>query len=99
MPRNEFTISESSRQKIKDLIEKLETLDKKLETDGDRIQRDLEEYASLGLHLTQLTAIITDSEESAYLSMTMICVGCFRYFCLRGVRYRFSGKPGDLAFH
>ena len=53
-------ISESSRREIKHFIDELQTLEKKLETDGDRIQRDLEEYANLGL-IVQLTAIIADS--------------------------------------
>ena len=54
-------ISESSRREIKHLIDELQTLEKKLETDGDRIQRDIEEYANLGLHVMQLTTIIADS--------------------------------------
>jgi hypothetical protein len=54
-------ISEASRRDIKHLIDELQTLDKKLETDGDRIQRDIEEYANLGLHVMQLTTIIADS--------------------------------------
>jgi CTP-dependent riboflavin kinase len=54
-------ISESSRREIKHLIDRLQTLEKKLETDGDRIQRDIEEYANLGLNVMQLTAIIADS--------------------------------------
>jgi len=54
-------ISGASRREIKHLIEELQTLDKKLETDGDRVQRDIEEYANLGLHVMQLTTIIADS--------------------------------------
>jgi len=54
-------VSEASRREIKYLIDELQTLDKKLETDGDRIQRDIEEYANLGLHVMQLTTIIADS--------------------------------------
>jgi vacuolar-type H+-ATPase subunit I/STV1 len=54
-------IAESSRREIKHLIDELQTLDKKLETDGDRIQRDIEEYANLGLHVMQLTTVIADS--------------------------------------
>jgi len=37
------------------------TLHKKLETDGDRIQLDIEEYAELNQHVMQLTTIIADS--------------------------------------
>jgi hypothetical protein len=40
---------------------KLQTLGKKLHTDGDRIQRDIEEYAELNQQVMQLTAIIFDS--------------------------------------
>jgi hypothetical protein len=54
-------ISGASRRDIKHLINELETLDKKLETDGDRIQRDIEEYANLGLQVMRLTTIIADS--------------------------------------
>jgi hypothetical protein len=56
-------ISEASRRDIKHLIDELQTLDKKLETDGDRIQRDIEEYANLGLHVMQLTTIVTEQCE------------------------------------
>jgi hypothetical protein len=54
-------ISEASRREIKHLVNELQTLEKKLETDGDRIQRDIEEYANLGLNVMQLTAIIANS--------------------------------------
>ena len=32
-----------------------------METDGDRIQLDIEEYAELNQHVMQLTTIIMDS--------------------------------------
>jgi hypothetical protein len=54
-------VSDASRREIKHLIDELQTLDKKLETDGDRIRHDIEEYANLGLHVMQLTTIIADS--------------------------------------
>ena len=54
-------VSEASRREIKYLIDDLRTLDKKLEEDGDRIQRDMEEYVELGQHVMQLTTIIADS--------------------------------------
>ena len=54
-------VSEASRRGIKHLIDELQTLDKKLENDGDRIRRDIEEYANLGLHVMQLTTIVADS--------------------------------------
>jgi hypothetical protein len=54
-------IAESSRREIKYLIDDLHTLDKKLEEDGYRIQRDMEEYVELAQHVMQLTTIIADS--------------------------------------
>jgi vacuolar-type H+-ATPase subunit I/STV1 len=54
-------ISEASRREIKDLVDALQTLDKKLQTDGDRIQRDVEEYTELSKHVMQLTTIVSDS--------------------------------------
>jgi hypothetical protein len=57
-------VSQASRREIKHLIDALETLDKKLQTDGDRIQRDVEEYTELNKHVMQLTTIISDSVNS-----------------------------------
>jgi vacuolar-type H+-ATPase subunit I/STV1 len=54
-------VSEASRREIKDLVDALQTLDKKLQTDGDRIQRDVEEYTELSKHVMQLTTIVSDS--------------------------------------
>jgi vacuolar-type H+-ATPase subunit I/STV1 len=54
-------VSEASRREIKQLVDALQTLDKKLQTDGDRIQRDVEEYTELSKHVMQLTTIISDS--------------------------------------
>lgn len=54
-------VSEASRREIKNLVDALQTLDKKLQTDGDRIQRDIEEYTELSKHVMQLTTIISDS--------------------------------------
>ena len=39
----------------------LKTLHKKLQTDGDRIQRDIAEHAELSQQVMQLTKIISDS--------------------------------------
>ena len=39
----------------------LRTLRKKLQTDGDRIQRDIAEHAELSQQVMQLTKIISDS--------------------------------------
>jgi hypothetical protein len=54
-------VSEASRREIKDLVDALQTLDKKLQMDGDRIQRDVEEYTELSKHVLQLTTIVSDS--------------------------------------
>ena len=48
-------------QEIDNLISDLQTLRKKLQTDGDRIQRDIAEYAELSQQVMQLTNIISDS--------------------------------------
>jgi hypothetical protein len=42
---------------IESLIVELKTLHKKLQTDGDRIQRDIEEHAELSQQVMQLTKI------------------------------------------
>jgi methyl-accepting chemotaxis protein len=57
-------VSEASRREIKHLVDALQTLDEKLQTDGDRIQRDVEEYTELSKHVIQLTTIIADSVNS-----------------------------------
>jgi cell fate (sporulation/competence/biofilm development) regulator YlbF (YheA/YmcA/DUF963 family) len=46
---------------IDNLISELQTLRRKLQTDGDRIQRDVAKYAELSQQVTQLTTIISDS--------------------------------------
>jgi hypothetical protein len=40
-------LSEASRREIQDLVDMLMAYDKKLQTDGDRIQLDIEDYADL----------------------------------------------------
>lgn len=47
--------------KLRISSEKLMTLLKKLETDGVRIQLDIEEYAELNQRVMQLTTIVADS--------------------------------------
>jgi hypothetical protein len=46
---------------IESLIVELKTLHKKLQTDGDRIQRDIRDYAELSQQVMQLTKIISES--------------------------------------
>ncbi len=54
-------VSKTSIGEIDSLIVELKTLDKKLQTDGDRIQRDIAEHAELSQQVMQLTKIISDS--------------------------------------
>jgi DNA repair exonuclease SbcCD ATPase subunit len=54
-------VSETSTREIENLIDELQGLRTKLQTDGSRIQRDIVEYAKLSQQLLQLTTIIADS--------------------------------------
>lgn len=54
-------VSEASSREIDFLISELQTLNKKLEADGNRIQRDIEEHAKLNQHVMELTTIFADS--------------------------------------
>jgi len=54
-------VSEASTHEIENLIGELQTLRKKLQTNGDRIQRDIAEYAELSQQVMQLTRIISES--------------------------------------
>ena len=54
-------VSKASMGEIESLIFELKTLHKKLQTDGDRIQRDIAEHAELSQQVMQLTTIISDS--------------------------------------
>jgi predicted small metal-binding protein len=54
-------ISKTSIGEIDGLIVELRTLHKKLQTDGERIQRDIVEHAELSHQVMQLTRIISDS--------------------------------------
>ena len=54
-------VSRTSMGEIESLIVELKTLHKKLQTDGDRIQRDIAEHAELNQQVMQLTNIISDS--------------------------------------
>jgi hypothetical protein len=54
-------LSEAPRREIEDIVGKLMTLLKKLETDGTRIQLDIEEYTELNQRVMQLTTIVADS--------------------------------------
>ena len=54
---------ETPTREISILIGKLEVLHQKLQTDGNRIQRDIADYCELTLHVMQLTPIISDCLE------------------------------------
>ena len=54
-------VSRASMGEIESLIVELKTLHKKLQTDGDRIQRDIAQHADLSQQVMQLTKIISDS--------------------------------------
>ena len=54
-------VSEISVRKIENLIAELQELRKKLQTNGNRIQRDITEHAELNQHVVQLTDIISES--------------------------------------
>lgn len=54
-------VSDASRREIRNLVGELQTLDKKLQNDGDRIQNYIEEYAGLNQQIMQLTTTISDS--------------------------------------
>ena len=54
-------VSKTSMDEIDNLISELQTLRRKLQTDGDRIQRDIAKYAELSQQVMQLTTIISDS--------------------------------------
>jgi hypothetical protein len=54
-------VSKTSIGEIDSLIVELKTLHKKLQTDGDRIQRDIAKHGELSQQVMQLTKIISDS--------------------------------------
>ena len=54
-------VSKNSKGEIDSLIGELQQLRRKLQTDGDRIQREIEEYHALSQQVMQLTGIISDS--------------------------------------
>ena len=54
-------LSRISLGEIDSLISELQTLRRKLQADGDRIERDIADYAELSHRVMQLTTIISDS--------------------------------------
>lgn len=53
-------ISRVSMDEIDDLINELQTLRRKLQTERERIERDITEYATLNTQAMQLTKIVVD---------------------------------------
>ena len=54
-------VSGTSTSQIDNLVSELQTLREKLQVDGDRIQREIMDYAALSQSVMQLTKIISDS--------------------------------------
>ncbi|MGB7035667.1 MAG: hypothetical protein WBD71_09075 [Xanthobacteraceae bacterium] len=57
-------VSGSSTRQIDNLIGELRTLREKLQTDGDRVQREIVEYAALSQSVMQLTKIVAESVKN-----------------------------------
>jgi len=57
-------VSGNSTRQIDDLIGELRTLREKLQADGDRVQRDIVEYAALSQSVVQLTKIVGESVKN-----------------------------------
>ncbi len=54
-------VSETSAREVDNLIDELQRVREKLRDDGNRIQRDIEEYATLSQQVMKLTQIISES--------------------------------------
>ena len=61
-------VSENSTSQIDDLVGDFGRLREKLRTDGDRIQREIEEYSRLSQQVMQLTKTISESVEKVRAS-------------------------------
>ena len=62
-------VSENSTSQIDDLVGDFGRLREKLRTDGDRIQREIEEYSRLSQQVMQLTKTISESVEKVRASV------------------------------
>jgi methyl-accepting chemotaxis protein len=62
-------VSENSTCEIDSLIREFERLRRKLQTDGERIQREIEEYTVLSQQVMQLTEAISESVEKVRASV------------------------------
>ena len=61
-------VSENSTSQIDDLVGDFGRLREKLRTDGERIQREIEEYSRLSQQVMQLTKTISESVEKVRAS-------------------------------
>jgi hypothetical protein len=57
-------VSETSKREIDNLIDELHRLRGKLQSDTDRIQRDIATYEAVSDQVMQLTKIISESVQS-----------------------------------
>src|SRR5215468_4619367 len=62
-------VSESSTGQIDNLVGDFQQLREKLRTDGERIQREIEEYKSLSEMVMRLTKTISESVEKVRASV------------------------------
>jgi hypothetical protein len=63
-------VSENSMGEIDNLVDEFQRLRGKLRTDGERIQREIEEHTALSKQVMQLTKIIYESMEKIRASVT-----------------------------
>ena len=63
-------VSENSMGEIDNLAGEFQRLREKLRSDGERIQREIEEYTALSKQVTQLTQIIYESMGKIQGSVT-----------------------------
>ena len=68
-------VSKNSKGEIDSLIGELQRLRRKLQSDGDRIQREIEEYHALSHQVMQLTGIISDSVRNLPTANTSVNSG------------------------
>ena len=62
-------VSKNSTSQIDDLVGDFGRLREKLRTDGERIQREVEEYKALSEHVMQFTKTISESVEKVRASV------------------------------
>ena len=68
-------VSKNPTGELDSLIGELQRLRRKLQTDGDRIQREIEEYHALSQQVMQLTGIISGSVRNLPTDNTSVDSG------------------------